>query len=291
MTWSKLVSASRGGGRSRSPRTISTRPPRSFCATFWLASRCNRGCSSSPTIRQAGSRVARHRLAAPLPAPGIEHGLAGHGRHRGRQQHRIDRHPIAPRRLPQTHAAAEQVVQGRLQGRRVRNRRAHPSPARAGACAASYLVVLDHQPARDRADAALDPADVVVEQQAGDRLGGQDRLRPGQMDRDRCCAAVLAWRPHPILSAVGGPDLHCILSPDSKVRGAPPGRSRLDCRQSTTANNARAEQARAAAKAGRGRHGSRQPADRGPARQPDPSDSRSSPGIWSRPAASACGRC
>ena len=125
------AAAGRGRPRSSRPAGLSW-----FSPTLALARRCSGRWISSPTMRQPGTRTARHKVAAPLPAPGIEHRLAG-GRGHGRgQQHRVDRDAVALRRLAQAHPTAEQAVLGE----RVRHRRGLALACSSRRCAASNMV-------------------------------------------------------------------------------------------------------------------------------------------------------
>ena len=172
--------ARRGGGRLQiafdhlDPRARARLRRRcgSRCAA---AARCN----SSPTIRQPGTRAARHRLAAPVPAAGVEHALPCPRRHRGGEQHRVDRHPIAVRRLAEAHPAAEQVVR---RSARSATARALARPARALARALSRR---SSSTIRRRGIAPMLPSTPLTWSSSTTRsiAGGREhRLRPGQMD-------------------------------------------------------------------------------------------------------------
>ena len=86
------------------------------------------------------------------------------GRYRGGEKNRVDRDPVAARRLPQTDPAAEQPIlgKGRLGGSGVRSPCVLTSGCKQRA-SPPKVALRHHQAARDRTDAAFDQAGVMVE--------------------------------------------------------------------------------------------------------------------------------
>ena len=146
--------------------------------------------------RSRAPRAARHKDAAPVPAPASSTRSPGLGRDRGGEQHRVDRHPVAPARLEQAHAAAEQGVRaGPRSAGAHRRSRPRPRPRAAAAPARG-------RPPRTRSrrgKAPMLPSTALTCCRPGGRECPPPRawLAPRTGGRGRCCAPVRPRRPPP----------------------------------------------------------------------------------------------
>ena len=104
--------ASAGRGRARSWTRVRTRSSKPLRVTLRSASSASAGCSSTPMIVQSGTRFARQSPTAPTPAPRSSTRSPGRRMDGRRQQHGVDGHAVAPTRLQQANAAAQQGVFG-----------------------------------------------------------------------------------------------------------------------------------------------------------------------------------
>ncbi len=164
-------------------------------------SRCRRRAGPDRAAFRARRRghaaPARRGTASPRRAAAdIEHQLVRLGRHRGGEKHRIDRDPIAARRLPQPDAAAEQAVlgEGRLGGR--------------GSLTSASSPAVGEQRAGAADSRAPPPSGGAGSRRCCLRRGWCDgrapgcrsphppssACSPGQADGDRWCAAVPSSR-------------------------------------------------------------------------------------------------